>query len=400
MNKYLDFIKKNADNLNMKKFCSFLIVWTFLTFNLFSLDLSVKASDIIVEKDEKAGYHLYIKQKDGVNSVLLTETSKDPENKTANYAYRSENWNKINGDEKRILDGNFLDSEFSKNSIVDSTVENHETLGKVFHLYLPEKLIFGYPWTRNGEVKIEKGTFVSIRTFEKPYADYSGEYLDNPFMFNFITRKKEKEIIKQENYEVYNPLALDSFKEIATEGSITYSQGPESLVDDILKSFKEINPKDRVDVVFAIDATGSMKNDVDHLRQNLIPQLEAELLNFGSVRLGLLLYRDYGDNYVYNGLPIKFFNFTDICDEFYKNLNDFKIRGNEGGDVPEAVYEALYGALEFYNWDSKAQKKIILIGDAEPHKRPRGSIKCTKEMVLEIANKKNVLIDTIIIPED
>ena len=230
MNKYLDFIKKNADNLNMKKFCSFLIVWTFLTFNLFSLDLSVKSSDIIVEKDEKAGYHLYIKQKDGVNSVLLTETSKDPENKTANYAYRSENWNKINGEEKRILDGKFLDSEFSKNSIVDSTVENHETLGKVFHLYLPEKLIFGYPWTRNGEVKIEKGTFVSIRTFEKPYADYSGEYLDNPFMFNFITRKKEKEIIKQENYEVYNPLALDSFKEIATEGSITYSQGPESLV--------------------------------------------------------------------------------------------------------------------------------------------------------------------------
>ena len=117
MNKYLDFIKKNADNLNMKKFCSFLIVWTFLTFNLFSLDLSVKASDIIVEKDEKAGYHLYIKQKDGINSVLLTETSKDPENKTANYAYRSENWNKINGDEKRILDGKFLDSEFSKNMI-------------------------------------------------------------------------------------------------------------------------------------------------------------------------------------------------------------------------------------------------------------------------------------------
>jgi predicted acylesterase/phospholipase RssA len=153
-------------------------------------------------------------------------------------------------------------------------------------------------------------------------------------------------------------------------------------------------------VVFAVDATGSMKNDIEYLRQNLIPQLEAELLNFGSVRLGLLLYRDYGDNYTYQGLPVKFFDFVYTSDEFYANLNDFKIRGNEGGDVPEAVYEALYGSMEFYNWDPKAQKKIILIGDAEPHKRPRGSIKCTKEMVLELSRQKNILIDAIIIPED
>lgn len=382
------------------------MILIFLTFNIYSIDLSVKASDIIVERDGKVGYHIFIKQKEGVNSVLLTETSKDPNNKVASYAYRSETFNEINGNEKRILDGNFLDSEYSKNSIVDSTVEDHKILGKVFHLYLPEKLIYGYPWTRNGEVKIEKGTFISIRTFEKPYADYSGGYLDNPFMFNFIPRKKEtvaKKIeSKKENIlsEVYNPKAVDSFKELSVDGFMTYSEGPETLVGDILKSFKNINPKDRVDVVFAVDATGSMKNDIEYLRQNLIPQLEAELLNFGSVRLGLLLYRDYGDNYTYKGFPVKFFDFVYTSDEFYKNLNDFKIRGNEGGDVPEAVYEALYASLEFYNWDPKAQKKIILIGDAEPHKRPRGSIKCTKEIVLELSKKKNILIDTIIIPED
>ena len=390
----------------MKKFFCFFMIFLIESLAVFSVDLSVKSSDIIVEKDKISGYHVFIKQKDGVNSVLLTETSKDPTNKVANYAYRSSEWNEINGNEKRILDGKFLESEYSKNSIVDSSVENHETLGNAFHLYLPEKLIYGYPWTRNGEVKIEKGTFISIRTFEKPYADYSGGYLDNPFMFNFIPRKKEpatKEIEpKKETIlsEFYNPNAVDSFKELSEDGFMTYSEGPESLVDDILKSFKNINPKDRVDVVFAVDATGSMKNDIEYLRQNLIPQLEAELLNFGSVRLGLLLYRDYSDNYTYQGLPVKFFDFVYTSDEFYANLNDFKIRGNEGGDVPEAVYEALYGSMEFYNWDPKAQKKIILIGDAEPHKRPRGSIKCTKEMVLELSRQKNILIDAIIIPED
>ena len=394
----------------MKKFYCFLIFGIFLIFDVFSLDLSLKSSDIVVQKDEKVGYHIFIKQKEGVNSVLLTETSKDPTNKVANYAYRSTEWNEINGNEKRILDGKFLESEYSKNSIVDSTVENHKTLGKAFHLYIPEKLIYGYPWTRNGEVSIEKGTFVSIRTFEKPYADYSGEYQDNPFVFNFIVTKrtstlpsaeKEKEkVIGTE--EAYNPVAVETFKEISDfyNGTFIYSEGPETLVGDILKSFKKINPKDRVDVVFAIDATGSMKNDIDYLRKELIPALEAELLNFGSVRLGLLLYRDYGDNYNYKGLPVKFFNFTDNCDEFYSNLNDFKIRGNEGGDVPEAVYEALFASMEFYYWDSKAQKKIILIGDAEPHKRPRGSIKCTKDMVLDMATQKNIFIDTIILPED
>ena len=390
----------------MKKFCCFLIILTFWSFAVYSLDLSIKSSDIVVERDKVSGYHVFIKQKEGVNSVLLTETSKDPKNKVANYAYRSETFNEINGNEKRLLDGKFLESEYAKNSIVDSSTENHEILGKSFHLYLPEKLIYGYPWTRNGEVIIEKGTFISIRTFAKPYADYSGEYQDNPFMFNFIPRKKEspskeiepkKESVLTENY---NPLAVDSFKELSEDGFMTYSEGPETLVGDILDSFKNINPKDRIDVVFAIDATGSMKNDIEYLRKELIPQLEVELLNFGSVRLGLLLYRDYGDNYTYQGLPVKFFDFVYTSEEFNKNLNDFKIRGNEGGDVPEAVYEALYASLEFYNWDPKAQKKIILIGDAEPHKRPRGSIKCTKEIVLDIAKKKNVLIDTIIIPED
>ena len=158
----------------MKKFCCFLMFGILFIFDVYSLDLSLKSSDVLVQKDENVGYHIFIKQKEGVNSVLLTETSKDPTNKVANYAYRSEEWNEVNGNEKRILDGKFLESEYSKNSIVDSTVENHKTLGNAFHLYIPEKLIYGYPWTRNGEVLIETGTFVSIRTFAKPYADYSG----------------------------------------------------------------------------------------------------------------------------------------------------------------------------------------------------------------------------------
>ena len=43
----------------------------------------------------------------------------------------------------------------------------------------------------------------------------------------------------------------------------------------------------------------------------------------------------------------------------------------------------------------------ILIGDAEPHSKPRGSsIKCTSELINSLSNEKNIQIDTIITPDN
>ena len=70
-----------------------------------------------------------------------------------------------------------------------------------------------------------------------------------------------------------------------------------------------------------------------------------------------------------------------------------------GGDTPEAVYEALYASLEFYQWSPAAQRKIILIGDAEPHPVPRGRRGISKKLVEDTARKKNITIDCIIIPD-
>jgi hypothetical protein len=124
------------------------------------------------------------------------------------------------------------------------------------------------------------------------------------------------------------------------------------------------------------------------------------LEDFKKVRLGLLLYRDYGSDYHYKGIPVKFFDFTDDTEVFTQNLNGFTIRGTEGGDIPEAVYEGLFGALDFYKWSSTAAKKIVLIGDAEPHPSPRGSGKYTKDLVLKTAKKKNITISAIITPDE
>ncbi len=396
--------------------------------------LRIKASDVRLVADKKnGGYHLYVKKTANVNSILLTETTKDPEGKSDSYAYRAKEYNKINGDEIRYLDGKKLESEGAKYSLVDSTTEkttlfSGKSGGEVdaFHIYIPETLVYGYEWSRHGEITIGKGTFINIRSFEKPYADYTGDYMDSPFMFDLKVTKKvvkkpapkpqpkpapapipEPEPIEEpepvEEPETvltddYNPVASEKFKEMSDD--IIYSKGPETIIDDIRGLLADIEDKDNLDLVFAIDATGSMKNDLAKLKTDMQPLLAELFGETPGTRVGLLFYRDYGDTFKYMDLPVKVFPFTSNFTSFSKNLNSIRIYGKEGGDIPEAVYEAMYAACEFYAWRNTAQKKIILIGDAEPHPTPRGSRKYSKDYVMGIAESRKIKIHSILLPRD
>ena len=368
--------------------------------------LLISPNDIRIEKVE-GGCNLFIRKKDGLESVMLTETTKDPLGKEDNYAYRAREWNATNGDERRILDGEFLDAkEKGLYFLIDSSAQDDAQFGKAFLIFIPDELVYGYDWSRHGTVQVGMGTFINIRGFEKKYCDYTGAYFDNPYMFNLEKRKRPRPVAEEPEPEPeeiiltddYNPLAADKFKEFSD--MLIYSKGPDSLIDDISAALLNVNPKDKVDVVFAIDATGSMKDDIELLREKLVPRLTQELVAFGDVRFGLLLYRDYGDNFWTKGLPVKFFDWAKNLDDFLADLNGFKIVGTEGGDVPEAVYEALYASMDFYKWREDAVKKIILIGDAEPHPTPRRSGKYSKELIEKTAREKNISVTAIITPDD
>lgn len=387
--------------------------------------LRITAGNVRLVRDEKnGGYHLYVKKLPNVNSILLTETTKDPEGKSDSYAYRAQEYNSINGDEIRYLDGKKLESEGAKYSLVDSTPENTSFFGPAFHIYIPETIVYGYEWSRNGQVKIGKGTFINIRSFEKPYADYTGDYMDSPFMFDLKVTKRvvkkptpkpapkvqpkpdpepinEPEPVDEPETVLtddYNPVASEKFKEFSDD--IIYSKGPETIIEDIRGLLDDIEDKDNLDLVFAIDATGSMKNDLDKLKTDMYPLLTELFGNTPGARVGLLFYRDYGDTFKYMDLPVKVFPFTSNFTSFSKNLNSIRIYGKEGGDIPEAVYEAMYASCEFYSWRNTAQKKIILIGDAEPHPTPRGIGRYSKDYVMGIAESRKIKIHSILLPKE
>ena len=383
--------------------------------------LRITAENVRIVRDEKnGGYHLYVKKLPNVNSILLTETTKDPEGKSDSYAYRAQEYNSINGDEIRYLDGKKLESEGAKYSLVDSTPENTSFFGPAFHIYIPETIVYGYEWSRNGQITIGKGTFINIRSFEKPYADYTGDYMDSPFMFDLKVTKRgvkkpapkvqpkpdpepvnEPEPVDEPETVLtddYNPVASEKFKEFSDD--IIYSKGPETIIEDIRGLLADIEDKDNLDLVFAIDATGSMKNDLDKLKTDMYPLLTELFGNAPGARVGLLFYRDYGDTFKYMDLPVKVFPFTSNFTSFSKNLNSIRIYGKEGGDIPEAVYEAMYASCEFYSWRNTAQKKIILIGDAEPHPTPRGIGRYSKDYVMGIAESRKIKIHSILLPKE
>ncbi len=352
-------------------------------------DISLGKDDVLVIQSPEGGYHLYIKAKPDIKSVLLTETTRDPELKEANYAYRNPDYNVINGDEKRLLNGEFLLPEKKLYSLIDSTPEEDTPLGKAFHIWIPYIIVYGYDWSRSGEVEVADGTFFNIRTFVKPYGDYDGGFQDNPF----VLRVTQKPVEPENEKTGYSNDAVKVFTELAdtTAGKLIYAKSPEEIVP-LIEEILTKTEKENLDLLFALDSTESMKDDIEAVRKSILSMLEKIIPRYKSCRIALILYKDYREDFLVREACM----FTGNLKKFEKALYGFKVFG--GRDIPEAVYEGLYLGLQ-QSWrtdNENTDKKLILIGDAPPHSRPRGKVK--KEDVDKLAKEKNVSFYPIILP--
>jgi hypothetical protein len=347
-------------------------------------DLSLSVNDLRIELRADGGYHLFIRYKPDISSVLLTETTRDPQFRAENYAYRTLEKNPVNGDEIRLIDGYPIRPESRIYSLISSTPERHPEFGWAYHIYIPYVIYYGYEGGRHGEVYVGDGTYLNIRAFYYAYADYRGPFKDNPFMLGIM--QETENVIPNGSYRKET---IDAFTEIGGENT-TYSDGPLELVGRIGDILNDILNKEKgrsIDIVICLDTTGSMRPYVDTVRSQLIPQLREIISGFDTFRIGMILFKDYAQEYVTKSVP-----FTSDLNTLQRNLN--AIRPGGGGDIPEAVYEALHAGATKFAWASDS-KLMILIGDAPPHPTPRGRI--TKQMVDNEVAERGITVHAIIL---
>jgi Mg-chelatase subunit ChlD len=114
-----------------------------------------------------------------------------------------------------------------------------------------------------------------------------------------------------------------------------------------------------LDVVLLFDTTGSMYGYLEEVRRHL-SHLSSEV--FGAVpdaRIGVVAYGDYGGAYVTKQL--------DLSPESHAVRKFIEgVEASSGGDIPEAVEEALFQANAL-SWRIGSKRAVVLMGDAPPH---------------------------------
>lgn len=186
-------------------------------------------------------------------------------------------------------------------------------------------------------VRLVTGARGTVYFFPRAYPRYQDEAA-----FNVIVKKGA----------VVNRFRLDRF-----ETDMTWQ---------VVLEVPPASPPVQLDVLFLVDSTGSMADEIDVLKANILSMAAkiAALPAQPDVRFALVAYRDRGDAYI-----TQVSDFTADVGMFQTTLN--QLRADGGGDYPESLNEALHRALYDVTWrGDNAAKLIILVADAPPQLYP------------------------------
>lgn len=152
---------------------------------------------------------------------------------------------------------------------------------------------------------------------------------------------------------------------------------------------KSCNPKNKVNIAFMIDATGSMQDEISYLQAELHDVIAKTKRSLPEVdlKMGSVFYRDQGDDYV-----VKNFDFTSETSDLMQFIQ--KQNANQGGDFPEAVIEGLESSIHQLSWEEDATTKLLFVLlDAPPHYDDE-KVKKLQELT-KLAAEKGIRIITI-----
>lgn len=142
----------------------------------------------------------------------------------------------------------------------------------------------------------------------------------------------------------------------------------------------EVGEKGPLDLVFCIDATNSMRDDIDEAKKDATELASNLRAKCGSLRLGLVTYRDLlADGPGHRDVTVPL---TADSSEVVNAIKNLSVRG--GGDDPEDVLDGLQAALKM-RWRPGVIKLVVLMGDAPP-KDPDHEGK-TKDDIVKLAEE-------------
>ena len=146
-----------------------------------------------------------------------------------------------------------------------------------------------------------------------------------------------------------------------------------------------------VEVAFVLDTTGSMGGLIEGAKRKIwsIATAIVDSNPDADIRMGLVAYRDIGDDYVTKKIDLT----TDIQD-LYANLLELRARG--GGDWPESVNEALDVAVNKLQWTvgGDTRRIVFLVGDAPPHMDYAQDTKYP--VTLSVAKQKDIIVNAVL----
>ena len=157
-----------------------------------------------------------------------------------------------------------------------------------------------------------------------------------------------------------------------------------------VKAAKAFDKRGTLEMVFVLDTTGSMGGLIDGAKQRIWGIIN-EVMQKPSkphVRVGLVAYRDLGDEYVTKVLPL-----TEDLDKAYTTLMEYKADG--GGDEPENVRKALSDGIKKAGWAKPTRNLaqiVFLVGDAPPQNYAQ-----EPDVLITTSNavKKKMIVNTI-----
>jgi hypothetical protein len=143
---------------------------------------------------------------------------------------------------------------------------------------------------------------------------------------------------------------------------------PLKLQKGMVKSLSTVTTA--VDIVFAIDNTGSMGSAIGTVKsdvQNIVDRIRAEV---PDSRFGAIKFRDHGDTFL-----------TEIVSQPTTDINAFKsgintMSASAGGDTPEAYIDVIFQGVDDVSWRSTGLKLLVVVGDAPPHDPIYGTGSC------------------------